>query len=272
MRTQSNNTNAPIGIFDSGLGGLTVLKKIQEKLPNENYIYYGDTINLPYGTKSNQSIVQYSKQIINFLIKQNVKTIVCACNSASSVAINQIKQNINIPIFEVINPAVQEAVHYTKTNHIAIIGTDTTIKSKSYSKKIKALNPEINTIEIATPLLVPIIEEGLENTSIANEMSKLYCQKIINSKFDTLILGCTHYPMIEGLLKKILTHKIRLISSGKPVAINLYNYLNKHDLINNSLSANTQYYVSDNIEKFQQSASKFLNHSIDDVALHNFKS
>ncbi len=272
MRIQSNNNNAPIGIFDSGLGGLTVLKKIQEKLPNENYIYYGDTINLPYGAKSDQSILQYSKQITNFLIKQNVKTIVCACNSASSVAINQLKKNINIPVFEVINPAVQEAVYHTKTNHIAIMGTDTTIKSKSYSKKINALNPKIKTIEITSPLLVPIIEEGLENTPIANEVSKLYCQKIINSKVDTLILGCTHYPIIEGLLKKILTAKIRLISSGEPVAINLYNYLNKYSLINNNHSGNTQYYVSDNIEKFQQSASKFLNHSISDVALHNFKS
>ena len=261
------NNNSPIGIFDSGLGGLTVLQKIQEVLPNENYIYFGDIAHLPYGSKSNKCIIEYSKKIIEFLLQKNVKAIIIACNSASSVAIETIKKNYDIPIFEVITPATIRAVEQTKTKHICVIGTETTISSKIYSKKICEFNNAMNTMEIACPLLVPIIEEGLENTDIAFEIVKLYLNPILNTKIDTLILGCTHYPIISKQLDNLLLNNIHYISSGLPLAQHLNDYLIFNKMINLNNKVSTEFYVSDSPKKFQMLGSKFLHNKISNVQL-----
>ena len=262
------NNNAPIGIFDSGLGGLTILKKIQKILPNENYIYFGDTAHLPYGTKSKTCIIEYSKKIANFLIEKNVKAIVIACNSASSVATQIIKESSDVPIFEVIQPVITESIQHTKTKNICIIGTEATINSKIYSTSIYKINSTINTIEIACPLFVPIIEEGLQNTEIALSIAKLYLNQIIYENIDTLILGCTHYTIILDTLKKIIASNIHCISSGKPVGECLKKYLNDNQLSNSQHSSTKiEFYVSDDTKKFQKLGSDFLNHSIDDVSL-----
>ena len=159
--------DSPIGIFDSGLGGLTVLQKLKNILPNESYIYFGDVAHLPYGSKSNQNIIEYSKKIVDFLLSKNVKAIIVACNSASSVAINIIKNSSDIPVFDVITPSARYAAGKTKTNHIGIIGTHATINSNIYKKTIQNIDSSIHITQIACPLFVPIIEEGLENTDIA---------------------------------------------------------------------------------------------------------
>ena len=264
------NKNSPIGIFDSGLGGLTVLQKMQEILPHENYIYFGDTAHLPYGSKSNQCIEEYSRKIINFLLSKNVKAIIIACNSASSVANETIKNIYDIPIFEVITPSVIEAIDKTKTNHICVIGTETTISSNMYSKKIYDKNSNIKTIEIACPLLVPIIEEGLENSKIAYEMVKLYLNPIIKSDVDTLILGCTHYPIIINILKKIFVEKVDLISSGAPVSQYVHNFLKQNNNESSNKNGSVEFYVSDAPDKFQKLGSKFLNDNIANITVVEF--
>ena len=261
------NSTSPIGIFDSGLGGLTVLKKIQSLLPNEDYIYFGDTAHLPYGSKSNDCIIEYSEKIVNFLINKNVKAIIIACNSASSAAKDKIQNEYNIPIFEVISPAVEEATKATKSNSIGVIGTEITINSRVYSKKILATNENFHVMEIACPLLVPIIEEGLEDSRILDEITKLYLAPIINSKIDTLILGCTHYPIIKKQLTRVLPDKIQYITSGEPVGRWLKEYLIENNILNTLNNGVVEFYVSDAPRKFQELGSKFLNNKITNVQL-----
>jgi len=261
------NKNSAIGIFDSGLGGLTVLKKIQKLLPNENYIYFGDTAHLPYGSKSNECIIEYSEKIVNFLIDKNVKAIIIACNSASSVAKDIIQAKTNIPIFEVISPAVEQAVQITNNNNIAVIGTEATIISKIYSKKISKINNTIKTQEISCPLFVPIIEEGLENHDFTQEIIQLYLSPVIDLNIDTLILGCTHYPIIKDQLSTILPDNIRYIASGTPVGEWLKKYLFKNKLLNTNDSNYIDFYVSDAPKKFQKLGSKFLNNKITNIKL-----
>ena len=262
------NSTSSIGIFDSGLGGLTVLKKIQKLLPNENYVYFGDTAHLPYGSKSNDSIIEYSEKIVNFLISKNVKAIIIACNSASSVARERLNKICSdIPIFEVISPAVEKAIKSTKTNHICVIGTEATINSKVYSKKILDMNKNIKVKEIACPLFVPIIEEGLEQTHITDEIIKLYLEPITDSNIDTLILGCTHYPIIKDQLSNTLSSDIRYITSGEPMGQWLKQYLLANDLINKDSNKPTDFYVSDAASKFKKLGSKFLSNDMINIKL-----
>ena len=263
--TMQINNEHPIGIFDSGLGGLTVLQNLKKYLPNENYIYFGDIAHVPYGSKSNQNIIAYSKNIVEFLLSQNVKAIIIACNSASSVAFETIKNITDIPVFEVITPSVIDAIEHTKTKHVGVIGTSTTIESNIYKKKIKDLNPAISTSQMACPLFAPIIEEGLENTDIARAIVKLYLEPIITNNLDTIILGCTHYPIISQMLKTILPHNITLISSGKPLAQSLRTYLMKRDKLNQQSKSKIDFYVSDSHEKFKKLGSRFLGDDINNI-------
>ena len=263
----SMNNSAPIGIFDSGLGGLTVLKKIQDILPNENYIYFGDTAHLPYGSKSHECIIDYSENIVNFLLNKGVKAIIIACNSASSVAKTYLEGQCDIPIFEVISPAVKNAIQLTSNNRIGIIGTETTIQSKVYSQQISEFNQSIHIKEIACPLFVPIIEEGLENNKFTCEVVKLYLTPMVESAIDTLILGCTHYPIIKEQLYNFLSNEIKFVTSDIPVAISLKEYLETNQKLNLNGSGKIEFYVSDGAEKFQNLGSKFLNNNINNIQL-----
>ena len=260
-------SNAPIGIFDSGLGGLTVLKQIQNCLPDEDYIYFGDTAHLPYGSKSNDCIIDYSHNIVNFLISKNVKAVIIACNSASSVAKEPLQQQFDIPIFEVITPSVDHAINITNNNRIGVIGTEATIKSKIYSQKISNLDKSIYVEEIACPLFVPIIEESLENNNITSDLVKLYLNPMIELNIDTLILGCTHYPIIKDQLSSFLPKQIKFITSGRPTGIALKKYLSENNQINCDGKGITHFYVSDDAEKFKHLGSKFLNNDINNIQL-----
>ena len=267
MMNQKINSDSPIGIFDSGLGGLTVLQELKNNLPNENYIYFGDTAHLPYGSKSNINIIEYSRKIAAFLVSKNVKAIVIACNSASSVAVNSIKKITNIPIFEVITPAATHAIQNTKTKHIGIMGTYATINSNIYKKTIQNINSEIHVSQFACPLLVPIIEEGLENSNIAQEVVELYLKPMVSDTLDTIILGCTHYPILSNTLHTVLSNKIKLISSGKPLSKSLLNYLRKREYLNKSLNPKMHFYVSDSPEKFKTLGSRFFKDSIENIEI-----
>jgi glutamate racemase len=256
----------PIGIFDSGIGGLTVVKKIFENLPNENIIYFGDTARVPYGSKSNQTVVEYSIQNTKFLLKKNVKMVVVACNTASSVALDVLRNEFNVPIIGMIEPGSKTALNNTKNNHIGVIGTNATINNKAYSHRLKKLNNKIKVYESACPLFVPLAEEGWTNHKAAQLIANEYLKKFKEHEIDTLILGCTHYPILNDIIQKSVGKKVKLIDSGTSAAIEVNNLLEALDLRNDSKrKGNHQFYVSDVPRKFQEVAERFLGKKISHI-------
>lgn len=210
-----------IGVFDSGIGGLTVLKTLAEKFPAENFIYLGDTARLPYGTKSPQTIRKYSEQIIQFLISQKVKAIVIACNSASSVF--QEKEWQGIPVFNVITPGVREAIKNSSTKRIGILGTRATVQSEIYKKKILELDPEAQVFQQACPLFVPLAEEGWLDDPVTNLIVYRYLQSLVHHQVDTIILACTHYPLLRAAIQKVVGNDVKLVESGQALCEDLKN-------------------------------------------------
>ncbi|MCX8010152.1 MAG: glutamate racemase, partial [Ignavibacteria bacterium] len=201
----------PIGIFDSGIGGLTVVKEIINLLPNENLIYFGDTARVPYGNKSNETIKHYSIQNTKFLLHHNVKMIVVACNSASSIALDVVSNYTDIPVIGVIKPGALSAVANTKNKRIVVIGTHATISNKAYEKEITNLNGNVQVMGKACPLFVPIVEEGWQNNEIAFLTAKEYLAPLKKFYFDTLILGCTHYPLLKKVIQRVVGEEVTLI-------------------------------------------------------------
>lgn len=250
-----------IGVFDSGLGGLTAVKEITERLPNENIIYFGDTGRVPYGTRSNEIIIKYSRQDIRFLESFDVKLIVVACGTVSSVALPKIKNEYKTPIIGVVEAAADAAVEATKNNRIGIIGTQGTISSGAYLERIMEKNPTAKTFSRACPLFVPLVENGHFDTRVTRLVIEEYLEEIKNSGVDTLILGCTHYPLLEKAIGEYMGDDVTLINSGAEVAKRIEReypeLLNKEE--NNS---EYHYYVSDDIGSFERLASEFLKHNI----------
>jgi len=251
--------NAPIGIFDSGIGGLTIAYAIKEKLPNENIIYFGDTKHLPYGEKSSEAIQSFSKKIVRFLISKNCKAIVIACNSASSVAFNVVeKESVNLSVFNVIDPVVKEVVKVCADYDIGVIGTKATIQSNVYEHKIKELCNSSKVSSLATPLLAPMIEEGFINEEISHTVITNYLSNKKLANIDHLILACTHYPLIHQEIKDYYNGKVTVIDSANIVAEYISKQLNKHNLLNNSKTTKHHFYVSNYTKSFEQSAKFFF--------------
>ncbi|MAW21132.1 MAG: glutamate racemase [Flavobacteriales bacterium] len=251
--------NSPIGIFDSGIGGLTVANAIKKVLPNEKIIYFGDTEHLPYGEKSKEAIQNFSKKIISFLVKKRCKIIVIACNSASSVADNNI-YNIckGIPIFNVIDPVITEIVEVCSNYNIGVIGTKATIRSQVYEKKIKRLCNNANVNSLATPLLAPMIEEGFINEEISHTIINNYLSNPILNNIDHLILACTHYPLIHNEISNYYKGKINVIDSAYIVAQHIKNTLKKNSLLSTKSDKEHHFYVSNYTVSFEKSAKFFF--------------
>ncbi|MFA9290383.1 MAG: glutamate racemase [Solirubrobacteraceae bacterium] len=261
----TKNNNAPLGIFDSGVGGLTVVKEINKILPNENLIYFGDTKHVPYGDKSKETIIYYSKQITEFLIKENCKAIVIACNTATANAhkdIVELAKKFKIPVFDVITP-VAEKVGLELNQKIGVIATKGTINSGIYKKKIKKFNKSIEVLELATSLLVPIIEEGLVNSDISKETIKYYLANKKLSNIDALILGCTHYPLISKEINKYFNGNVKIIDSPLIVANQIQYYFKKNNLLSdNTNKGDLKFYLSDYTNNFEKLAKKFFGNEI----------
>ena len=254
-----NNTELSIGVFDSGVGGLTVLKSLLERLPNESYLYLGDSANLPYGNKSIEIIEQRSLQICKYFIKKKqVSCLVIACNTASAVSLEKIKNHINIPVIDVIKPCVKNAAFVTKNQNIGVIGTQTTINSMAYSKEINKINEKIQIFTQSCPLFVPLIEEGLINDDITELIIKKYLYSIKKSNIDTLILGCTHYPIIASSIENYFEKKINIIDSGLVTAQHIKRHLIENNLFADNTKKNNDFYVSDNHKNFLKIANMFL--------------
>ena len=253
----------PIGIFDSGLGGLTVLSEIKKKLNNENYIYLGDTKNFPYGSKTKENIIALSKKNIDFLIKKNVKLIVIACGTATSQALDEVKNLYNIPIIGIIEPTILSLKEEQNKNKIGVIATEGTIRSGAWEKSIKENIKNACVINKACPLLAQMAEEGWTDNEVARYAVKEYMKPFKNKDIDKMILGCTHYPLFEKLIREELGESVELINTGEKAAIYLEKYLKENNLQSEKNIGKQEIYLTEKQDKFIEIAEKLLRENIE---------
>jgi glutamate racemase len=244
-----------IGVFDSGLGGLTVVKELKKVLPNERIVYFGDTARVPYGSKSKEVIVRYSKEIVKFLKTQDVKMIVIACNTASAFALEELKKELDIPVIGVIEAGARMAVEVGE--NIGVIGTKGTVSSKAYYNAIKKIKLGANVYQKACPLFVPLIEEGMVDDPITEEIVKKYLNEI-DVMIDSLVLGCTHYPLLTKVINKLTNGKIKLINPAEETAKEVKMILKELNMENFKREKEDQYFVSDEPENFKELGELFL--------------
>lgn len=257
--TQKNKSSDPIGIFDSGIGGLTVASAISEALPSENIIYFGDTAHLPYGDKSPDSIKYYSIRIADFLLEKKAKCIVIACNTASSIAYEAVKKHTGgrVPVVSVIEPTVKRITDSFDKGKIGVIGTKGTVKSDVYRKKLQEANPALDVVSLATPLLAPMIEEGFFNNKISKTVIDSYLSRPKLKKIDALILACTHYPLIRKEIASFYSKNTAIIDSAEAVALRVKELLSEKELLNKGKSSR-KFFVSDFTQSFQESTKIFF--------------
>lgn len=264
--SNSLQKDAPIGVFDSGVGGLTVVREIMRQTPNEKIIYFGDTARVPYGSKSKETVTRFSKQIVRFLQTHQVKTIVVACNTASAYALEALEQETDIPIIGVVKPGAKVAAEVTRNGKIGVIATEATIGSQIYSQYIKELNRDVTIFGKPCPLFVPLVEEGLWQDPVTDEIAKRYLAELIDIDIDTLILGCTHYPLIRSTLGRIIGENVTLVNPAYETARELKELLDQKGLLNEEppkLGENQyRFFVSDGAEKFKRFANSIIKYGI----------
>lgn len=255
--------NRPIGVFDSGIGGLTVLQEITEQLPGEDIIYFGDTARIPYGTRSRETVIKYSFQCIRFLLSKDIKAIVIACNTASAMALKEARKVFDVPIIGVIDPGSNAAVSSTKNNKIGVIGTTGTINSEAYQKRIRIAHPNSEVIGVSCPLFVPIVEEGWEDTDVAFLTAEKYLLELKEHNIDTLVLGCTHYPILRYTVDKVIGDKVKLINPAYETAKCTKKLLKDKKLLSDKIDGSKcEFYVSDDPEKFRRIGGNILRKEI----------
>lgn len=257
-----NMKEAPVGVFDSGVGGLTVAREIMRQIPQERIVYFGDTARVPYGSKSTDTLIRYTRQIIRFLKTRNVKAIVVACNTASAAALEAVRDELDIPIIGVVRPGARAAVKATRNKKIGIIGTETTVNSGIYVKLIQQLEKDAAVIGKACPLFVPLVEEGWTKDSVTREVAKRYLADLQGSEIDTLILGCTHYPLLRHMVGDIMGERVTLVNPAYETALELRELLEKEGIANDGNSKDFdnpyEFFVSDAAEKFKTFANSIL--------------
>lgn len=255
-----------VGIFDSGVGGLTVLREITRVLPQEDTIYFGDTARVPYGTKSPETVTRYAREITSFLVRRDIKLLVVACNTASAVALPTLKRLFSIPVVGVIEPGARRAVEVSRSGRIGVIGTAGTIRSSAYTRAIKRLNPAAEVLTKACPLFVPLVEEGWVDNQVARLTAQNYLQELKDAGVDTLVLGCTHYPLLKPLIAEIMGSGVTLVDSAAETARTVAETLaQKKSLRPPSEQGNHHYYVSDIPAGFIRVGNRFLGERLGDV-------
>lgn len=251
--------NDPVGIFDSGVGGLSVVKEVQRLLPGEDIIYFGDTARLPYGTKSKETIVRFSREIVRFLLQFRVKLIVVACHTASSFSLPTLRREGNVPILGVVESGAEEALCVTQTGRIGILGTRATISSESYAREIKKRNPKVKVFSQPCPLFVPLVEEGHLRDALAYRVAEKYLLPLRQRHIDTVILGCTHYPLLRHVIAEVLGKKTTLVDSSRETAQQVKRILAKKGMTaSNGRTGSAQFYVSDEPHRFSKVGGLFL--------------
>ena len=261
----SETREAPIGVFDSGVGGLTVAREIMRNLPSERIVYFGDTARVPYGSKSRESIIRFSRQIIHFLQEEHVKAIVVACNTASAYALDEVQKDLNIPIIGVVKPGAKVAAEATRNKRIGVIGTKGTIGSNIYADYIHEIDPEITVVGKACPLFVPLVEEGWLKDPVTVEVAERYLQELQEQDVDTLVMGCTHYPLLRSVLRELLGEKVTLVNPAYETAQSLKQLLKEMNLDNPGIKEEEfpyRFYVSDLADQFTAFANSILPYDV----------
>lgn len=261
----SENREAPIGVFDSGVGGLTVAREIMRNLPSERIVYFGDTARVPYGSKSRESIIRFSRQIIHFLQEEHVKAIVVACNTASAYALDEVQKDLDIPIIGVVKPGAKVAADATRNKRIGVIGTKGTIGSNIYADYIHEIDPEITVVGKACPLFVPLVEEGWLKDPVTVEVAQRYLQELQEQDIDTLVMGCTHYPLLRSVLRELLGEKVTLVNPAYETAQSLKQLLKEMNLDNPGIKEEEfpyRFYVSDLADQFTAFANSILPYDV----------
>jgi glutamate racemase len=249
----------PIGVFDSGIGGLTVVRALHKRLPHENIVYFGDTARVPYGPKSPQVVREYAAQDVDFLVSKDVKMVVIACNTVSSVALDVVQKHAKVPVIGVIHPGAEAALRATKKKRVGVIGTRATVNSNAYVHTLRQLDKEVQVFSQECPLFVPLAEEGWVDHKVTELVAKEYLFPLKLERIDTLILGCTHYPILNDAIERVIDDDVTLIDSGEATALKVEELLGEEELRNTSNHrANLQFYVSDIPAKFAEIGERFL--------------
>ncbi len=266
--------SAPIGVFDSGVGGLTVVREIVRQLPNENIVYFGDTARVPYGSKSRQTIIRFSEQIIRFLRTKQVKAIVIACNTASALALDAVRNEYDIPILGVVEPGARAAVAATVNKKVGVVGTDATVQSGVYTKTIQSMDPEIEVIEKACPLFVPLVEEGFKEHVVTREIIEYYLESMRATDIDAMILGCTHYPLLRSKIREYLGERIQIVNPAYETAMDLRALLQERSMENDGTEgaiSHYEFFVSDAAEKFRKFANTVMPFDVPETNVVNIE-
>ena len=262
------NSNNPIGVFDSGIGGLTVVRAIIEHMPSENIIYFGDTARVPYGVKSPETISGYARQITEFLLQQKVKVLIVACNTMAAIAYGAIKALSSVPILDVVDAGARTAAANTRNKYVGVIGTPATINSNAYTRAINAHDPEIKIFSQPCPLFVPLVEEGWLDHQVTRLTAQEYLSPIVAQNIDTLVLGCTHYPLLKPVLQEIMGNYVRLVDSAQAITEQAGELLERQNLRNDQQkSPEYRFYVTDVPFRFKEIGERFLGRALSNVTL-----
>jgi len=257
------NKDSAIGVFDSGIGGLTVLQKIIELLPKENTIYLGDTARAPYGTKSVETVLRYSFENSEFLVEKGVKLLVVACNTSTAIALDRLRSSLEVPVIGVIEPGATKALDVTKNKKIGVIGTEATIQSGAYTKALRAKDLKVEVYSRACPLFVPLVEEGWTDNAVVEMTVKVYLGSLKQSGIDTLILGCTHYPLLKKAVRKFLGDTVCLVDSAEEIAKEVGSVLKKDSLVRKNGSGSHSFFVTDAPDRFVKVGQRFLGEKVE---------
>lgn len=259
MTDQNESRKLPIGVFDSGVGGLTVLREIRRLLPGESTLYLGDTARVPYGTKSPQTVQRYGREVTRELLHRGIKLLVVGCNTASAVALGVLRNEFDVPLTGVIVPGARAAAKATKSGRVGVIGTSATVRSGAYVEAIKAADRDIEVFGVACPLFVGLVEEGWTDGEIAELAARRYLEPLFEAKIDTLVLGCTHYPLLAPTLEKVMGEGVRVIDSATATAEEVVHLLKETELAATDTGSDSHHYlVTDSRERFLELAPRFL--------------
>jgi glutamate racemase len=253
----------PIGVFDSGVGGLTVFREIARALPRESLLYLGDSARVPYGTKSPQTVLRYAQEAAQHLLGRDIKMLVVACNTATAAALPDLIASLKIPVIGVVEPGARAAVEKT-SGVVGVIATEGTVRSRAYTKAIKELDPDVEVIESAAPLFVPLAEEGWANTHVAREVAEIYLEPLIDAGIDTLVLGCTHYPILRGTIEQVVGDAVHIVDSAETTAATVKLALGNPT---GTAHATRRFLVTDAEERFRRIAGEFLEQEIEHLEL-----
>jgi glutamate racemase len=258
--------NRPIGLFDSGIGGLTVLREVIRLLPWEDTLYLGDTARVPYGTKSPETVTRYAIEDTRFLLKSSVKMIVVACNTASAISLGALQQAFPVPIIGVLEPGARAAARQTENGRIGVIGTEATIRSQAYSRAIEKIRPDAHIVGMACPLFVPLVEEGWNRDPIALQIAERYLSPLKAQGVDTLVLGCTHYPLLKAVIRRAIGEEITLIDSAEETALDVMRHLEKNGFVHHHpRDPQRRYFVTDVPARFEEMGRQFLGETLNSV-------